>query len=167
MGSGCSSRGAKRSRGRAPLPQRRPRTSPFFNQSLTVVMLMPKQTAIIGCVKACLSREEELVAATLPRLRRAGTTVRVRLPALGRTVDGAIAAVLPVADDLARTVTVRVPLAVDGSALAPGMSAIGLVPTGTREPTLQRQGRGVPSGRSGMSSCLFSFLRWASCSVEV
>lgn len=60
--------------------------------------------------------------------------VRVRVRALGTEVDAMVTQIVPDADPLSRLFPVRVRLTNDGERLKPGMSVIGLVPTGQREP---------------------------------
>lgn len=71
----------------------------------------------------------------LQRLRALDDRVQLRLPAIGQVVQAPVTAVVPQADELARTLKVRVAVP-DASHLAPGMSVIGLVPTGVRESSL-------------------------------
>lgn len=63
-------------------------------------------------------------------LTPAGTSVRVRIDALERTIEARVAAVIPDADPLSRLFPVRLVLDNPDGTLAPGMSVTGLVPTG-------------------------------------
>ena len=71
----------------------------------------------------------------LQRLHQLNDRVQLRLPALGTVLSAPVTAIVPLADELARTVQVRVAVP-ETQDLAPGMSVIGLVPTGQRETTL-------------------------------
>lgn len=62
--------------------------------------------------------------------------VRVRVRALGVELDAVVAQIVPDADPLSRLFPVRVRLKNDGERLKPGMSVVGLVPTGKQEPML-------------------------------
>lgn len=62
--------------------------------------------------------------------------VRVRVRALGVEIDAAVAQIVPDADPLSRLFPVRVRLGNEGERLKPGMSVVGLVPTGKHEPML-------------------------------
>lgn len=64
------------------------------------------------------------------RLSTTGAVVQVRVQALGETLRGTVAQIVPAADPLSRIFPVRVRLANDQGLLRPGMSATGLAPTG-------------------------------------
>lgn len=65
-----------------------------------------------------------------------GTLVQVRVAATGQTLEAPVAAIVPEADQMSRLFPVRVRLANASGQLRPGMSVIGLVPTGSRAATL-------------------------------
>jgi len=71
----------------------------------------------------------------LGRLASLEDGLQLRVPALGRVLEAPLSAIVPDADPLARTLTVRVSVP-DPSGLTPGMSVVGLVPTGVQEPSL-------------------------------
>ena len=56
--------------------------------------------------------------------------VRVRIDALGRSVEAPVAAIVPDADPLSRLFPVRLMIDNPDAALSPGMSVTGLIPTG-------------------------------------
>jgi RND family efflux transporter MFP subunit len=64
------------------------------------------------------------------RLAKPGATVPIRVAALGRTLEGTVAQIVPAADPLSRIFPVRATLPNDEGLLRPGMSATGLAPTG-------------------------------------
>jgi RND family efflux transporter MFP subunit len=70
------------------------------------------------------------------RLSDSAGTVHIRCDAIGRTVDAQVTAVIPDADPLSKLFPVRVRLDNAGLALKPGMSVVGLVPTGSSAPTV-------------------------------
>lgn len=72
----------------------------------------------------------------IEQLRGSGRPVQVRVPALGETLEAPVTAIVPDADRLSRLFPVRARLENPQWRLRPGMSVIGLVPTGVREPTL-------------------------------
>lgn len=72
----------------------------------------------------------------LARLLEGSQTVRVRIEALGEEVELPVTAVVPQADELSRLFPVRVALSNAEGRLRPGMSAVGLIPTGQSEPAL-------------------------------
>lgn len=72
----------------------------------------------------------------LSRLRDADAAPRVRVPASTVEIAGTTVAIIPDGDPLSRLFPVRVRVANPGGALKPGMSVVGLVPSGQREPTL-------------------------------
>ncbi|MBL9033072.1 MAG: efflux RND transporter periplasmic adaptor subunit [Phycisphaerae bacterium] len=69
-------------------------------------------------------------------LASAGTSVQVRVTATGQTLEAPVAAIVPEADPMSRLFPVRVRLANASGQLRPGMSVVGLVPTGSRAATL-------------------------------
>ncbi len=64
------------------------------------------------------------------RLRAGRDRVQVRLPGQDLVVEAAIAAIVPLADETSRLFPVRVRLANPDGLLSPGMSVVGLIPTG-------------------------------------
>jgi RND family efflux transporter MFP subunit len=61
--------------------------------------------------------------------------LQLRIPALGRVLEASLSTVVPDADPLSRTLTVRVAVP-RTEGLAPGMSVVGLAPTGRQEDSL-------------------------------
>lgn len=72
----------------------------------------------------------------IDRLSSADAVVQVRVPALGETFQAPVTSIIPDADPVSRLFPVRVRLENAKGRLRPGMSAVGLVPTGTPAPTL-------------------------------
>jgi len=89
-------------------------------------------------IEARLDVPESLVV----RLPAAGTgeagmtIIRVRVRALGQEFEGTLAQIVPDADPLSRLFPVRVLIENPGLRLRPGMSVVGLVPSGRQEPTV-------------------------------
>lgn len=77
-------------------------------------------------IEAWLSVPERFVN----RLAKPGATVPIRVAALGETLEGTVAQIVPAADPLSRIFPVRATLPNDEGLLRPGMSATGLAPTG-------------------------------------
>jgi RND family efflux transporter MFP subunit len=61
--------------------------------------------------------------------------VRVRIQATGEVIDAPVTAIVPDADPLSRLFPVRIRLSNEHGRLRPGMSIVGLVPTGASKPT--------------------------------
>jgi RND family efflux transporter MFP subunit len=78
-------------------------------------------------VEAWLDVPERYIAALSP----GEATVQVRIEALGEVREAMVAAIVPLADSLSRLFPVRVVLPNEDGLLRPGMSATGLVPTGS------------------------------------
>lgn len=72
----------------------------------------------------------------IERIRRPGTELQVRLPALDLTLPGTDLRIVPQADPLSRMFPVLVYVEDEEDRVRPGMSIVGLVPTGIDEPTL-------------------------------
>lgn len=72
----------------------------------------------------------------IDQLRGTERPVQVRVPALARTFEAAVTSIVPDADRLSRLFPVRAEMDNPEHRLRPGMSVVGLVPTGTTEPTL-------------------------------
>jgi RND family efflux transporter MFP subunit len=72
----------------------------------------------------------------IERLSGEGGAVHIRCDAVGRTIEAAVTAVIPDADPLSKLFPVRVRLENEDLVLKPGMSVVGLVPTGSTAPTL-------------------------------
>jgi len=70
------------------------------------------------------------------RLAGSKQPVQVRIVATGQVMRAPVAAIIPDADPMSRLFPVRVRLDNKDMALRPGMSVVGLVPTGGREPTV-------------------------------
>ena len=85
----------------------------------------------------------------LPKLQASGATAQVRVRATGRVYEGAISAIVPEADELARLFPVRVRLDNPDGALRPGMSIVGLAPTGERREMLTVHKDAVLVGETG------------------
>ncbi|RMH28501.1 MAG: efflux RND transporter periplasmic adaptor subunit [Planctomycetota bacterium] len=68
----------------------------------------------------------------LAPLRSQGGSAQIRVRATGRVYEGAVSAVVPRADELTRLFPVRVRLTNEDGAMSPGMSIVGLIPTGER-----------------------------------
>lgn len=83
-------------------------------------------------VEAWIDVPERLVA----RLSQEGSQVRVRIPATGDEVEASSFTVVPDADTRSRLFPVRVVLENPDERFRPGMSAIGLTPTGATEAML-------------------------------
>jgi len=77
-------------------------------------------------IEAWLSVPERFIN----RLAEPGATVPIRVTALGETLEGTVAQIVPAADRLSRIFPVRATLPNDDGLLRPGMSATGLAPTG-------------------------------------
>ena len=86
----------------------------------------------LGAVDAYLDVPERFVGALMSE----GAKVLLRVPAIGDTIEAPVSAVMAEGDRLARTFQVRVRVENEGEAsagkgrLRPGMSVVGLVPTG-------------------------------------
>lgn len=78
--------------------------------------------------------------ALLDPLRSSGAPAQIRVRATGAVHEGEIAGVIPKADELARLVPVRVRIVNDDATLIPGLSIVGLAPTGERRvmPTVHK-----------------------------
>ncbi len=78
--------------------------------------------------------------ALLQPLRTSGAPAQIRVRATGAVHEGEIAGVIPKADELARLVPVRVRIKNDDGSLIPGLSIVGLAPTGERRmmPTVHK-----------------------------
>ena len=83
-------------------------------------------------VEAWIDVPERLVA----RLSRQGSTVRVRIPATGDEVEAQSFTIVPDADPRSRLFPVRIVIENAEERFRPGMSALGLTPTGVTEATL-------------------------------
>jgi len=95
-------------------------------------------------VDALLDVPEGLV----DRLRDRSVTIRVRVPAVEVVdpkrpdtrepfeIERPVTAIVPVVDQLSRLIPVRIRFENPGLRITPGMSVVGLVPTGTDEPQL-------------------------------
>ncbi|MEQ9095206.1 MAG: efflux RND transporter periplasmic adaptor subunit [Phycisphaerales bacterium] len=83
-------------------------------------------------VEAWIDVPERLI----DRLTREDGRVRVRVPATGDEVEAERFTIVPDADPRSRLFPVRVVLANEEERFRPGMSVIGLTPTGVTEPTL-------------------------------
>ena len=70
------------------------------------------------------------------RIRTGDVRARVRIEATGQELEAPIASVIPSADPRSRLFPVRVVLDNADGRLKPGMSVVGLLPTGSAEPTL-------------------------------
>lgn len=77
------------------------------------------------------------------RLAESEGAVHVRCDAVGRTLDAKVTAIIPDADPLSKLFPVRVRLENEDLSLKPGMSVVGLVPTGGTAPTLTISKDGV------------------------
>lgn len=83
-------------------------------------------------VEAWVDVPERLV----DRLTQEGARVRVRIPATGAEVEATSFTIVPDADPRSRLFPVRIVLQNERERFRPGMSVIGLTPTGATEPTL-------------------------------
>lgn len=83
-------------------------------------------------VDAWLSVSQDFIEA----VGQPGRTIQVRIEATGETLTAPVAAVVPAADALSRMFPVRVRLDNADGRLRPGMSVVGLAPTGLRAPML-------------------------------
>jgi RND family efflux transporter MFP subunit len=83
-------------------------------------------------IEARLNIPESLIAS----LQTSAEAVRIRIQATGEVFNAHVAAIIPEADPLSRLVPVRLQLANPGNRLRPGMSIVGLIAAGQREPTL-------------------------------
>jgi RND family efflux transporter MFP subunit len=83
-------------------------------------------------VEAWIDVPERLVA----RLTQEGSRVRVRIPATGDEVEAVSFTIVPDADPRSRLFPVRIVLENAEERLRPGMSALGLTPTGVTEAML-------------------------------
>jgi RND family efflux transporter MFP subunit len=72
----------------------------------------------------------------IDQLRDTKRPVQVRVPALGTTFEAAVTSIVPDADRMSRLFPVRAEMDNPEHRLRPGLSVVGLVPTGTTEPTL-------------------------------
>lgn len=86
----------------------------------------------LGTVEAWVDVPERLVA----RLYEPGARVRVRVPATGDEVEATRFTIVPDADPRSRLFPVRIVLENPDERFRPGMSALGLTPTGVTEETL-------------------------------
>lgn len=86
----------------------------------------------VGSVEAWVDVPERLVT----RLQEPGATVRVRVPATGDEVEATRFTIVPDADPRSRLFPVRIVLENPDERFRPGMSALGLTPTGVTEQTL-------------------------------
>lgn len=85
-----------------------------------------------GPLEAWLDVPEQVIV----RIRQPGTQLQIRLPALGTTMPGADVRIIPQADPLSRMFPVVVMVDDTEGTVRPGMSIVGLAPTGVNEPTL-------------------------------
>jgi RND family efflux transporter MFP subunit len=83
-------------------------------------------------IEARLQIPETLVE----RLGRPAESVHIRIPATGETRSAPITAILPDVDPRSRLIPVRLRLENKDMRLRPGMSALGLIATGSHEPAL-------------------------------
>lgn len=90
------------------------------------------ELAALDDVDAWLSVPQTYIAA----VSRDGLKLQLRIEATGETVEAPVAAVVPVAGDASRAFPVRVRLPNGDGRYKPGMSVVGFVPTGSREPAL-------------------------------
>jgi RND family efflux transporter MFP subunit len=72
----------------------------------------------------------------IQRLTDLKEAVRITLQATGETFQAPVTAIIPEADPRSRLIPVRVRVANSEGKLRPGMSILGLVPSGSREPAL-------------------------------
>lgn len=72
----------------------------------------------------------------IDRLAESKSPIRIRVLATGKILEAPYSAIIPDADPLSRLFPVRIRLANPDGHLRPRMSIIGLIPTGSREPTL-------------------------------
>jgi len=86
----------------------------------------------LSTVEAWIDVPERLIA----RLGGQGGRVRVRVPATGDEVEAARYTIVPDADPRSRLFPVRIELANEQERFRPGMSVLGLTPTGVTEETL-------------------------------
>ncbi len=86
----------------------------------------------LDTVEAWIDVPERLVA----RLGQEGSQVRVRIPATGDEVEAESFTIVPDADARSRLFPVRIVLENGDERFRPGMSALGLTPTGVTEPTI-------------------------------
>lgn len=82
-------------------------------------------------------------------LQNSAEPVRIRIHATGEVVFAPVLAIIPDADPLSRLVPVRLRLENPGRRLRPGMSIAGLVPSGTREPSLTIHKDGIRRDDAG------------------
>lgn len=75
----------------------------------------------------------------IERISGTGVRVRIRVPALGVEIEAPVTRIVPDADALSRLFPVRVRLDNASGRLRPGMSVVGLIPTGTRARSLTVQ----------------------------
>lgn len=86
----------------------------------------------------------------LPAIRPdSSTIVQIMATAIGLTTEGTVEAILAQGDALGRKFPVRVRLANEDGALLPGMSIVGIVPTGGSEPALTVHKDGVLRNDAG------------------
>lgn len=86
----------------------------------------------------------------LPAIRAgSATTVQIMATAIGLSTEGTVEAILAQGDALGRKFPVRVRLANEDGALLPGMSIVGIVPTGGSEPALTVHKDGVLRNDAG------------------
>jgi RND family efflux transporter MFP subunit len=69
------------------------------------------------------------------RIAGAEQPVRIRVQGTGEVLEAPVSAIIPDADPLSRLFPVRIRLNNEGGKLRPGMSIVGLVPTGSSKPT--------------------------------
>lgn len=86
----------------------------------------------LGAVEAWVDVPERLVE----RLGEPGAKIRVRVPATGDEIEALQWTVVPDADPRSRLFPVRIVLENPGERFRPGMSALGLTPTGVTEQTV-------------------------------
>jgi RND family efflux transporter MFP subunit len=85
-----------------------------------------------GSLEAWLDVPEQVIA----RVRQPGTKLQIRVPALDTTVAGTELRIVPQADPLSRMFPVVVLIDDAEGTVRPGMSIVGLAPTGLAEPSL-------------------------------
>jgi RND family efflux transporter MFP subunit len=83
-------------------------------------------------IEARLNVPESLIE----HLQSSSSNVRIRVQATGEILTAPVIAIIPDADALSRLVPVRLRVENTGNRLRPGMSIVGLIASGRREPTL-------------------------------
>lgn len=86
----------------------------------------------LDVIEAWLDVPEKFIG----RLSESEGVVHIRCDAVGRMLDAKVTAIIPDADPLSKLFPVRVRLDNKDLTLKPGMSVVGLVPTGANAPTL-------------------------------